>query len=129
MGGMTGFRERRGACARLFVLASAVALCTGIAPAAHAQFTQSVFRAADGTAYQLVRVVPPLGAGAERQRVTTLAGSVSGTGGCSVSGSVSGQVAAAVVGALPPNQMLHDFGAVERTAILVPNSVSAVAFD
>ena len=129
MGGITGIRRQRGALARLLVLAGAVALCTGIAPAAYGQFTQSVFRAADGTAYQLVRVVPPLGAGAERQRVTSLAGSVSGTGGCSVSGSVSGQVAAAVVGALPPGQMLQTFDSIERTAILVPNSVTTVAFD
>lgn len=126
MGGMTG--TRGGARAGLIAVAMLVAFGAAAAPA-QAQFTQSVFRAADGTAYQLVRVVPPLGAGAERQRVTSLVGSSAGTGGCSQSGSVAGQTAAAVVGALPPQQMLHDFGFIRRTAILVPNSVSAVSFD
>lgn len=120
--------SERGACAGRLALLAVLALAAWAGPA-RAQFTQSVFRAADGTAYQLVRVLPPLGAGAERQRVTSLVGSSAGTGGCSVSGSVAGQTAAAVVGALPPNQMLHDFDFVRRTAILVPNSVSAVAFD
>lgn len=127
MGGMTGKTPRGGVPAGLF--AAAALLLLGVAPAAQAQFTQSVYRAADGTAYQVVRVLAPLGAGAERQRVTTILGSASGSGGCSLSGSVSGQVASAVVGALLPDQTMHPFEAIRRTAILVPNSVSAITFD
>lgn len=127
MGGMTGDPLRR--AMRGCLVAIAAAVLVGTATPAHAQFTQSVFRAADGTAYQLVRVVPPLAAGAERQRVTSLVGAASGTGGCSVSGSVSGQVAAAVVGALPPAQAVHAYDSIRRTAILIPNSVGALAFD
>ena len=128
MGGTTGNQQRRGGHFCLLA-ALAVALSVGMAPAARAQFTQSVYRAADGTAYQVVRVVPPLSSGAERQRVTSLVGSASGTGGCSVSGSISGQPAAAVVGALPPSQVVHAFDSMKRTAILIPNSVSALTFD
>ncbi|MFN8642102.1 MAG: hypothetical protein U0802_10775 [Candidatus Binatia bacterium] len=123
---MTGNLGRRPTGARLLAVA-AVFLCWTAAPA-RAQFTQSLYRAADGTAYQLVRVVPPLGAGAER-RVTSLVGATSGTGGCSVSGSTSGQVAAAVVGALPPSQAVHAYSQIYRTAIVVPNSITAVTFD
>ena len=126
MGGLKGTLLRRDLCARLLAVAGAAVL---LAPAAQAQFTESIYRAADGTAYQLVRVVGSLGAGAERQRVTTLMGSAGGSGGCSLSGSVSGQAASASVGALPPDQTLHPYEAIRRTAILVPSSVSAVSFD
>lgn len=127
MGGMKGTPLRRELCVRALVAAGA--LLIGVAPAAQAQFTESIYRAADGTAYQLVRVVGTLAAGAERQRVTTLMGSAGGTGGCSVSGSVSGQIASASVGALAPDQNPHPYDQVRRTAILVPNSATAVAFD
>jgi cysteine-rich repeat protein len=126
---MTGTSLRRDRCAHLLALASGIALLLGLSPAAQAQFTQSIFRAADGTAYQVVRVVSSPGGGAERQRVTTLLGSAAGSGGCSLSGSVSGQVASGVVGVLPPGQTMHPYEAIRRTAILIPNSVSAVAFD
>lgn len=120
---------RNGTWGSLLALLATAAMPFVVAEPARAQFTQSIFRAADGTAYQLVRVVPPLAAGAERQRVTSLVGAASGSGGCSVSGSVAGQVAAAVVGALPPAQSVHVWDAIRRTAILVPNSVGAVGFD
>ena len=94
-----------------------------------AQLSESEFRAADGTAYQVIRVVAPLSGGAERYRLTSLVGSSSGVGGCNLSGSMPGQVASAIAGALPPSQALHPFNSITRTAILVPNSVSAVSFD
>ncbi|MEO8601164.1 MAG: hypothetical protein ABI629_01170 [bacterium] len=107
----------------------AICLIAAGGSAAWGQFTQSEFRAADGTAYQLVRVVPPIGGGAERQRVTSLAGSSSGSGGCSVTGSTAGQIASAVVGAFPPGQVLHAYDSIKRTAILVPSSVTSITFD
>ncbi len=129
MGGTTGIRERRRISAPLLALCGAALWILASAPVAQAQFTQTIYRAADGTAYQVVRVVPPLGAGAEHQRVTSIIGSATGSGGCSVSGSVSGQVTAAVVGALPPRQAVHTYDDIKRTAILLPNSVTALNFD
>jgi cysteine-rich repeat protein len=99
------------------------------APAARAQFSQSLYRADDGTAYQLLRALSPLSGGAEKQRVTTVAGSVNGTGGCSASGSSVGQPAAAVRGVLPPGQTLQLFSSVHRTGVLIPNSVTSLSFD
>lgn len=130
---MGGYEGLTGACrgavlARLTVLAVAAVLLGG-RDAALAQFTQSLYRAADGTAYQLVRAVAPVGGGAEKQRITSLRGSVTGGGGCSVSGAVAGQVASSVVGALPPGQTLHGYDQIRRTAILVPNSVTTISFD
>ncbi|MDX2167425.1 MAG: hypothetical protein SF182_10190 [Deltaproteobacteria bacterium] len=109
------------------LLAGLIVLCGY--RSADAQFTQSEYRAADGTAYQLVRVVSPVGAGADRQRITTLSGSSSGSGGCSVSGAVAGQVASSVVGAFPPGQVLHNYDSIKRTAILVPSSVTSITFE
>src|SRR5512147_1468083 len=107
------------------------ALVTLIAAAsagvAQAQFAESEFRAADGTAYQLLRALPPLSAGAEKQRITSLVGSSSGVGGCNVTGSMAGLVASAIAGALPPAQTIHPFSQITRSAILVPNSVTSVA--
>jgi cysteine-rich repeat protein len=100
-----------------------------LATAAHAQFSQSEFRAADGTTYQVLRVVGPLSGGAERQRITTLVGSSSGTGGCTYSGNAIGQPAAAVRGVTPPGQAMHPFNLINRTGILVPNSITSVSFD
>jgi cysteine-rich repeat protein len=125
--GETGVGPRAAGAARAALLAGLILLCGH--SVARAQFTQSEFRAADGTAYQLVRVVAPIGAGAERQRVTTLSGSSSGSGGCSVSGASAGQVASSVVGAFPPGQVLHSFGSIKRTAILVPSNVTSITFE
>jgi len=129
MGGNTGIRQRRGRHILLLALIGLALGALGGTSPAHAQFTQSIYRAADGTAYQVVRVVPPLGAGAEHQRITSIIGTATGSGGCSVSGSVSGQPAAAVVGALAPRQNVHSYDQIKRTAILLPNSVTAVNFD
>ena len=93
-----------------------------------AQFVESEFRASDGTAYQVLRLLPTLPNGAEKQRVTTLSGSSDGIGGCNSLGNAPGQVAAAVAGALPPLQLLHPLDHVRRSAVLVPNS-SSITFD
>ncbi len=93
------------------------------------QFVQSEFRAADGTAYQLLRAVPPLQRRAEMYRVTTLVGSPTGVGGCSDVGNIAGEQALAVSGVLAGLQELHSFSSVERTAILVPNNITAVSFN
>jgi hypothetical protein len=93
-----------------------------------AQFVESEFRASDGTAYQVLRLLPTLPNGAEKQRVTTLSGSSDGIGGCNSLGNAPGQVAAAVAGALPPLQLLHPLDHARRSAVLVPNSLS-ITFD
>jgi cysteine-rich repeat protein len=125
--GETGVGLRAVNAARAVLLAGLILVCGhGVA---RAQFTQSEYRAADGTAYQLVRVVAPVGAGAERQRITSLSGSSSGSGGCSVSGASAGQVASSVVGAFPPGQVLHNYSSIKRTAILVPSNVTSISFE
>ncbi len=120
-------RHRKGADTARDAIALAVALL--VATAAQAQFSQSEFRANDGTAYQVLRVIGPLSGGAEKHRVTTVVGSASGTGGCSASGSGIGQPAAAVRGVLPPAQSMHPFTSIKRTGILNPNAVTSIAFD
>src|SRR5260221_286085 len=130
---MTGNLEAWGRCgasarrARWAWAAMAVGVLS--ATVAHAQFSESEYRAADGTAYQILRVMPPpMPDGSERQRITSLVGSSTGVGGCNVSGSV-GQPASAIAGVLPPGQTLHPYNDIVRSAILVPNSVTSIAFD
>ncbi|MBX3028229.1 hypothetical protein KF840_25345 [bacterium] len=111
-------RNRR----RWLALAGALTLCAAWRAQA---FEHQEYRAADGTTYQVLRSVGPLGGGAERERITTLAGSQSGSGGCNLSTTM----ASAVVGVIPPGQSLHPFGSIRRTAILLPNDITALAFD
>src|SRR5258707_455239 len=115
----------RKAARRALWLAALVALS---AAPVRAQFVESEFRASDGTAYQVLRLLPTLPNGAEKHRVTTIAGSSDGLGGCNSLGNAPGQPAAAIAGALAPLQVLHPFDHVRRTAILVPNS-SSINFD
>jgi len=130
MGGFPGEAKARRCVATAARLAAVVSALVAIAQgAAWGQFTQSEFRAADGTAYQVVRLVPPVGAGADKERITTLVGSATGAGGCSVTLSSAGQVSAAVVGAIPPSQALHTYDSIKRTAVLIPNSVTSLSFD
>jgi cysteine-rich repeat protein len=97
---------------------------------ARADYISSEFRAADGTAYQVLTVPPLLQSiGAERERFTTIAGSSLGTGGCNVTGGAIGQVASAIGGELPPNQILQPYDGIVRSAILVPSNVTSVSFD
>jgi hypothetical protein len=86
---------------------------------------QQEYRASDGTAYQVIRVVGTIGGGAESEHITTVAGARGGVGSCNASTST----AAAITGALPPLQVLHPFGSIKRTAILLPNDITALAFD
>jgi hypothetical protein len=88
-------------------------------------FQHQEYRADDGTAYQVLRSVGSLGGGADLERITTVAGAESGTGGCNM----ATNQAAAVIGVIPPNQTLHPFASIRRTAILVPNDAGTVAFD
>ncbi len=105
----------------------AALLATGVA---HADFVASEFRAADGTAYQLLTVPPLLQTnGAERERITTIAGSSTGTGGCNITGGAIGQTAAAIGGELPPTQILQPYDGIARSAILIPSNVTSVSFD
>lgn len=88
-------------------------------------FDHQEYRANDGTAYQVLRSVGPLGGGADLERITTISGSASGTSGCNL----ATMQASAVTGVIPPDQTLHPFGSIRRTAILVPNDVTELAFD
>lgn len=105
-----------------WTLLGALALCTALR--AHA-FEHQEYRAANGTTYQVLRSIGPLPGGAEGERITTLAGSQSGSGGCNLSTTM----ASAIVGVIPPGQALHPFASIRRTAILIPNDITALAFD
>jgi cysteine-rich repeat protein len=122
---MKGIFERR---VQVLSASFAAAVVLWAAAPAGAQFAQSQFRAADGTAYQLLRLLGSSD-GAEKHRITSLAGSVTGVGSCNGPAGAPGQVVSAVVGELPPQQMLHSFATTIRSAILVPNSVTAINFD
>lgn len=97
----------------------------GLAGPARA-FQQTEFRAANGTTYQLLRGIG-FSSGVERARITTLAGSSTGIGGCNLT--MTGSSASAVAGVLPPGQTLHAFTSILRTTVLAPNDVNAVSFD
>ena len=103
-----------------------IATPTGGAPPS-GQLVQDVYRASDGTAYQLARVLPQAGPN-EAVRVTTVAGSVATVGGCSATGSTVGSTASAIAGA-PAPQPLIPYATVVRTAILLPSNAGAVSFD
>src|SRR5262245_53970620 len=110
-------------CARrLAVLASGVAL---LAAGPALAFQHQEYRAEDGTTYQVLRSIAPLGGGADLERITTIAGSQSGSGGCNLSTTMP----SAVVGVLPPGQALHPFASTRRTAILIPNDIDVLDFD
>jgi hypothetical protein len=86
---------------------------------------QQLFRADDGTAYQVVAVE----AGSTAPvRVTTLAGSIAGIGVCEMTPpAIPGQPVSAVAGTLAPGVALHPYDLVRRTAVIVPND-AATAF-
>jgi hypothetical protein len=94
---------------------------------AEAQLDQRLFRAADGTAYQVLRA-DGLDAGAEKMRVTAVAGSVAGVGTCLMTGTASGDPLSAV-GGTRVAQTLHPYALVARTAVLVPNDIAQLSFD
>ncbi|MFN8640538.1 MAG: hypothetical protein U0802_02325 [Candidatus Binatia bacterium] len=106
-----------------WLIASTALAVSSAAPAA--AFQHQEYRADDGTAYQVLRSVAPIGGGADHERITTLAGAPGGTGGCNL----STMDAAAVVGVISPGQVLHPFASIRRTAILLPNDANALNFD
>ena len=104
---------------------AAAGLLASVAAVPAGAFQQQEYRASDGTAYQVIRSVAPIGGGADAERITTIAGAPGGVGGCNLSTST----ASAITGAITPQQMLHPFASVKRTAILLPNDISVLAFD
>lgn len=96
-----------------------------LAGTAGAQIDQAVFRADDGTAYQVLRL--DLTTGVAHVRVTTVGSGALGNGGCNTSLGMMGEAASAIAGVLPPTQSLHPFNAILRSAILNPTD-SALTF-
>jgi hypothetical protein len=110
-------------------LAISLTLLAALATSVNAQ-TQTLFRADDGTAYQLLRAPSPLGSNAEHVVFTSVGGSASGVGSCVGIGSVSGDPVSAVGGANPAAmQSLHPYHQIVRTAILVPDDIDIANFD
>lgn len=105
------------ACALLFPL-----------PPAAAQIQETAFRAADGTVYQVL-VAAALGGGAERLRITTVAGSTAGAGSCVSTGSLPGDPVNAIGGVLPPGMTLHPFTDIRRSGVISGFDVTALSFD
>src|SRR5215475_8363350 len=92
------------------------------AATAGAQIIQTVFRASDGTAYQVIQ--PDTSAGTNHTRVTTIGGSDDGIGGCNLSQGMSGGAAQAVAGVLQGLQVLHPYDQIVRTDIITTNIVN-----
>jgi hypothetical protein len=109
---------------RVALFTAGVAL---IGSVAQAQIQESEFRGADGTTYQVL-VASNLGGGAERIRVTTIAGAIAGAGSCAATGDMSGSSTSAVGGVLPPLMTLHPYASIHRTAILTPNDIGQINF-
>ncbi len=120
-----------GAC-QVWGIMTAVAVGASVflATSAQGQFTLQSQRASDGTVYEVLIVFPPppLTAGADEMRITTIAGSTSGVQSCSSTGGSAGQNTAAVAGVDPNIGSLHAFAAVKRTNVLTPSSVTTVSF-
>src|SRR4029453_18193365 len=92
------------------------ATATSTPIAGGATILQSVFRADDGTAYQVIQVDPS--SGTNHVRITSIGGSAAGIGGCNASESMSGGVAQAVAGGLVGVQPLHPYNQIVRTFVL-----------
>lgn len=106
-------------------LGCAVAVTAVLIAGSALGFDQQEYRGTDGTAYQVIRIVGPLGGNADRERITTIAGATGGVGSCNLTTTD----ASAIAGALPPSQTLHPFNSIRRTAILTPNDITALSFD
>lgn len=89
------------------------------AATAGAQITQTVFRADDGTAYQVIQ--PDTSAGTDHTRVTSIGGSEDGIGGCNFSQGMMGGAAQAVAGVLQGLQVLHNYDEIVRSRIVATN--------
>jgi hypothetical protein len=108
--------------------ALAAVTCLALAGTASAQIQESLFRAGDGTAYQVL-TASNLGGGAENIRLTTLAGSIQGAGSCAATSGMQGQSTSAIGGVIEPQMSLHPYGQITRTIILTPNDISEINFD
>jgi len=95
---------------------------------AQAQIGFQELRAADGTTYEVLFAPSPLGGGAERLRITTVAGSVAGGSGCTTPGNASGDPVSAAGFVVAPGMQLYDYTLVRRTSIIVPPN-STISFD
>lgn len=104
---------------------SCLALGSG---AAQAQIGFQELRAADGTTYEVLFASNPLGGGAERLRITTVAGSVAGGSGCTTPGNTSGDPVSAAGFVDSPSMQLYQYDLVRRTSIIVPPN-STISFD
>ena len=98
-----------------------------VSSSVQAQITESEFRAADGTTYQVL-VATNLGGGAENIRVTTVGGAIAGAGSCAATGNMNGDPTSAIGGVLPPGMSLHPFSSIHRTGIISGVDVSMLQF-
>jgi hypothetical protein len=114
--------------ARMSDLPIALLAAALLSSTASAQMTLSEFRADDGTAYQVIQVLPIIGKGAERLRITTIAGGAEGLGACSSEPSLSNEPASAVAGPQPPTQALFPYEDTVRSGVLTPNDFT-VSFE
>lgn len=99
-----------------------------VSSGAQAQITESEFRAADGTTYQVL-VATNLGGGAENIRVTTVGAAIAGAGSCAATGNMAGDPTSAIGGVLPPGMSLHPFSSIHRTGIISGVDVSMLSFN
>jgi hypothetical protein len=92
------------------------------------EIVQQLFRAADGTSYQLVYARPTLADTLEDHfRLTSVAAAVGAAGGCIVVGGGPGATVEAISG-VPIDSTLRSASAVQRTTLLEPNE-TLVSFD
>src|SRR4030095_5612634 len=106
-----------------------VSLLVAVATSVQAQ-NHTLDRADGGAAYQIIPMIPPLGAGANTAKITSIGGSATGVGACVSIGNMPGDPVSAVGGANPAaGQILHNFNQIARTGILLPNDVSVAMFD
>jgi hypothetical protein len=108
--------------ARLAAIAL-VALVSARARPATAQLDETLFRADDGTAYEVLRNLGTAGL-----RLTTVGGSIAGSASCASPGTASGDPVAAFGGAAQSGT-LYPFDRVLRSHRLTPNAVGALVFD
>lgn len=125
-------RVREATFGRLMSWSSAVLLGVGwlafSSGVAQAQIGFQELRAADGTTYQVLFAENPLGGGAERLRITTVAGSVAGGGGCTTPGNTANDPVSAAGFVDAPSMQLYGYDLIRRTSIMVPPN-STISFD
>jgi cysteine-rich repeat protein len=118
----------RGGPLSVGVLLLMFGLSTTLTTRVDAQVQLSLFRAADGTSYEVL-LAANLGGGAESLRITTVAGSLAGAGSCSFTGDEVGDAVSAIGGVLPPTMSLYPYASIRRTFLLEPNDVNQLNFN